>query len=182
MPAMILSLPMTSWPPLRALGLTATRYIVGAMLWLIGASCQSPEVMVPQVPQPVIRQQWQLQPGTIIAKRSVVAGLGDISIDLNGGSVYAPFSGRLHHDGKNCAMFSSPDLPAYLTRLCGLRRFRSGDLQPGDRIGSGQMLHFATLRKQPDGTWAMVEPSRDLLSRFLRRTTDEFPPASVNQP
>ncbi|MGF1537031.1 MAG: hypothetical protein ACFB4J_11195 [Elainellaceae cyanobacterium] len=129
-----------------------------------GVACQPP---LETAPQPPIQQQWQLQPGTVIAERQVVGGLGDISIALNGGSVYAPFGGSLQPDGQGCAIFSSPDLPAYLARLCGLRRMRSGNLQAGDRIGSGQMLHFAALRKQPDGTWAMVEPSRDLLSRFL---------------
>ncbi|MGB3615583.1 MAG: hypothetical protein WBA10_17445 [Elainellaceae cyanobacterium] len=147
------------------------------MLWLIGASCQSSETIAPQ---PVIQQQWQMQPGTVIADRAVVAGLGDISIDLDGGSVYAPFSGRLQRDGQGCAIFSSPDLPAYLTRLCGLRHFRSGNLRPGDRIGSGRMLHFATLRKQPDGTWAMVEPSQDLVSRFLRPAID-YPATPLDQ-
>lgn len=140
------------------------RAALGLVIGLAGAACQPPTAIAPQPP---IQQQWQLQPGTVIAERQVVGGLGDISIDLGGGSVYAPFSGSLQPDGQGCAIFSSPDLPAYLARLCGLRRIRSGDLQAGDRIGGGQLLHFAALRKQPDGTWAMVEPSSDLLSRFL---------------
>ncbi|MGF1514008.1 MAG: hypothetical protein ACFB5Z_09985 [Elainellaceae cyanobacterium] len=140
------------------------RYALGMALWLMGAACQQPAAIAPQL---AIQQQWQLPPGTVIADRQIVGGLGDISIDLGGSSVYAPFSGSLQMDGQGCAIFSSPDLPAYLARLCGLRRLRSGDLQAGDRIGSGQMLHFAALRKQPDGSWAMVEPSSDLLTRFL---------------
>lgn len=150
------------------------RRAAGALIGIAVAACQSPVALFTPPPetvlepgtQPVVQQQWQLQPGSVVAERTVVAGLGDISIALEGGSVYAPFSGSLQATGR-CAVFTSPDLPAYLTRLCGLRRVRSGPVQRGDRLGSGQMLHFATLRKQPDGTWAIVEPSQDLVSRFL---------------
>ncbi len=164
MRATILSFLMTRAIAFKGLCRRLPRYALGGLLWLMGAACQSPVAIAPQPP---IQQQWQLQPGTIVADRQIVAGLGDVSIDLGGGSVYAPFSGRLQPDGQGCAIFSSPDLPAYLARLCGLRRLRSGELLAGDRIGSGSTLHFAALRKQPDGTWAMVEPSSDLLTRFL---------------
>jgi len=101
----------------------------------------------------------------------VVAGLGDISIDLKGDSAYAPFGGRvqpLKSDAKNCIAFSSPEVPAYLFRLCGLQNLKLGEVEQGDVIGSGAYLHFATLRKQTDGTWAMVEPAHDILERILR--------------
>lgn len=118
-----------------------------------------------------IQQVWQLQPGDTIGGHQVAAGLGDISIDLRGDSAYAPFGGRvqpLKPDVKNCVVFSSPEVPAYLFRLCGLQNLRLGEVAQGDVVGSGAYLHFATLRKQTDGTWAMVEPAHDILERILR--------------
>jgi hypothetical protein len=118
-----------------------------------------------------IQQVWQLQPGDAIGGHQIVAGLGDISIDLGGDNAYAPFEGRvqpLNPDVKNCVVFSSPEVPAYLFRLCGLQNLQLGEVAQGDVIGKGNYLHFATLRKQTDGTWAMVEPARDILERILR--------------
>lgn len=112
-------------------------------------------------------QQWQLQPGDPIAGFTVVGGLGDISISLNGKSVYAPFAGRAQRDPRNCLIFSSPDIPAYLFRLCGLNNLRLGRFNRGDPLGNSSIVHVATLRKQPDGTWAIVEPSKPILERFL---------------
>jgi hypothetical protein len=118
-----------------------------------------------------IQQVWQLQPGDAIGGHEVVAGLGDISIALKGDNAYAPFGGRiqpLNPDVKNCVVFSSPEVPAYLFRLCGLQNLQFGEVGAGDVIGKGDYLHFATLRRQTDGTWAMVEPARDILERILR--------------
>lgn len=115
-----------------------------------------------------IQQAWQLQPGDKIADRQVVAGLGDISIALNGSTAYTPFDGKVQPNTEDCVLFSSLDVPAYLFRLCGLDQPRLGELKRGTAIGSGRYLHFATLRKQPDGTWAMVEPSRETLERILQ--------------
>ncbi|MCY7392706.1 MAG: hypothetical protein LH647_14825 [Leptolyngbyaceae cyanobacterium CAN_BIN12] len=115
-------------------------------------------------------QNWQLQPGDKIAGYLVVAGLGDISIELNGKSVYAPFNGQTQQDQRNCLIFSSPDVPAYLFRLCGISNPRFGNSQQGDSLGTGTVLHFATLRKQPDGTWAIVEPSKPVMERILTKS------------
>jgi hypothetical protein len=114
-----------------------------------------------------IQQSWQLQPGDSIGNYQIVAGLGDISIELDGGKVYAPFDGRVQPNVRSCVLFSSPDVPAYLFRLCGLKQPRLGQVKQGDAIGSGQYLHFATLRKLPEGTWTIVEPSRSMLERLL---------------
>jgi hypothetical protein len=114
-------------------------------------------------------QQWQLQPGDKIAGYPVVSGLGDISIELNGKSVYAPFDGQTQKDQHNCLIFSSTDVPAYLFRLCGITQSRLGASSQGETIGSGAILHFATLRKQPDGTWAIVEPSKPVIERILTK-------------
>ncbi|UBF27264.1 hypothetical protein K9N68_04680 [Kovacikia minuta CCNUW1] len=112
-------------------------------------------------------QTWELQPGDIIGEREVVGGLGDISIALNGNSVYAPFDGKTQFDKRRCLIFSSPDVPAYLFRLCGIDQPRLGKVNQGDVIGKGRLLEFAALRKQPNGTWAIVEPAKAILERTL---------------
>ncbi len=117
-----------------------------------------------------IYQKWQLQPGDNVAGFPVVSGLGDVSIELNGKSVYAPFEGQAQKDQRNCLIFSSADVPAYLFRLCGISNPRLGNSNPGDSLGSGAVLHFATLRKQPDGTWAIVEPSKTMIERILTKS------------
>lgn len=114
-------------------------------------------------------QSWELQPGDTIAGRSVIGGLGDISIALDGNPVYAPFDGRAQRDTRNCVIFSSADVPAYLFRLCGLSDPSLGRLNQGDVIGRGTTLQFAALRKQPNGTWAIVEPSKRMLERTLKK-------------
>jgi hypothetical protein len=116
-------------------------------------------------------QQWQLQPGDAIQGYSVVGGLGDISIALNGQSLYAPFDGRAQKDQRSCLIFSSPDVPAYLFRLCGMNDSQWGSHNQGDRLGSANTIFIATLRKQPDGTWAIVEPSKPILERILSKSS-----------
>ena len=114
-----------------------------------------------------IQQTWELEPGSRIADRRVIAGLGDVSIDLRGSAVRAPFAGEVHPLRERCIIFSSPEVPAYLFRLCGLRRVAYGNTHQGEVIGKAHSLHFATLRKQPDGSWALVEPARDVLEKVL---------------
>ncbi|WP_253188329.1 hypothetical protein [Leptolyngbya sp. 'hensonii'] len=114
-------------------------------------------------------QNWQLQPGDEIAGYPIVSSLGDISIQLRGKPVYAPFQGRIEPFTSHCVVFSSPEVPAYLFRLCGLNRPRLGTVKAGEKIGSGPALQFAALRKQPNGTWAFVEPSQSILEKVLTR-------------
>jgi hypothetical protein len=131
------------------------------------ASCST----LPTTPEPPrtiqIQQDWQLQPGDQIGEYQIAAGLGDISIELDNRKVYAPFDGRVQPNVRGCVLFSSPDVPAYLFRMCGLTQPRFGAIDEGDPIGSGQYLHFATLRKLPEGTWTIVEPSRSILEKLL---------------
>ena len=115
-------------------------------------------------------QNWELQPGDTIADRKVLGGLGDIAVALDGNYVYAPFDGRTQFDNHRCLIFSSPDVPAYLFRLCGLNKPHLGAVSQGDVIGSGKLLLFAALRKQPNGTWAIVEPAKGILERTLKKT------------
>lgn len=115
-----------------------------------------------------IQQDWQLQPGARVAGHSVQGGIGDISIDLGGAKVYAPFAGQVQPSTHQCLLFSSPEVPAYLLRLCGLQQLELGTVQQGDAIAWGNTLQFAALRKQTDGQWAMVEPSVKILERSLQ--------------
>lgn len=117
-------------------------------------------------------QNWSLQPGDELAGYPVQSGLGDIAVNLGGKSVYMPFDGRVQPQEEapdRCVVLSSPEVPAYLFRICGLSKPQLGEQQQGDPIGTGNVVAFATLRKQTDGTWAMVEPAKDLLTQFLTR-------------
>lgn len=136
-------------------------------LILLSSGCSQP----PPVPvRPVqIQQNWELQPGKRIGSHRVAGGLGDISIDVGGDRVYAPFDGVLQpNDLAGCYIFSSPDVPAYLFRFCGLNQPKLGQVRRGENIGSAQQLQFAALRRQPDGKWTMVEPASDVLERALK--------------
>jgi len=112
-------------------------------------------------------QNWQLQPGDAVQTYSVVSGLGDVSLDLDGAAVLAPFRGTMQRMDGSCALFTSPDVPAYRFRLCGLSQPQLGEVNAGDRLGSAQILTLALLRRQTDGTWAMVEPSVTMLEQWL---------------
>jgi hypothetical protein len=114
-----------------------------------------------------VQQQWALQPGQTLASYKITGGLGDVSIALEGGVVRAPFSGEVQPNTPDCVLFSSPEVPAYLFRFCGLLQPHLGELQAGQAIGSGEYLQFAALRKQPDGSWTLVEPSQEILERSL---------------
>jgi hypothetical protein len=142
--------------------------IGGAIATLVLAACsQTPSDVTPRnLP---IQQQWELQPGDSVLDFPVAAGLGDISIELDGGSVYAPFRGQVEPNIEDCVVFSSSEVPAYVFRLCGLDDPKLGALEQGDVIGKGKYIHIAALRKQPDGTWALVEPSNQLLEQLLTK-------------
>ena len=139
-----------------------------AVLLLAGTGCsRNSSNSVRTVP---IQQNWELQPGKIVGGHRIAGGLGDISIEMGGDRVYAPFDGELQpNDVERCYIFSSPQLPAYLFRICGLKSAQVGLMQQGDTLGSADYLQFATLRRQPDGKWAIVEPASDILERILKQ-------------
>ncbi|HEY9752336.1 MAG TPA: hypothetical protein V6C46_05265 [Coleofasciculaceae cyanobacterium] len=141
---------------------------LGLMFLLFMTGGCSSKTTAPPATSIRLYQQWELQPGDKIADRQVLGGLGDISIALNGGNAYAPFAGKAQLDQRRCVLFSSPQVPAYLFRLCGLPSANLGELNQGDIIGNGDALQFATLRKQPNGTWAIVEPAKSLLEKILK--------------
>ncbi|MBF2050992.1 MAG: hypothetical protein EDM05_62535 [Leptolyngbya sp. IPPAS B-1204] len=141
--------------------------VLAASVSCASVSCSTGPVVTESPRTIQIQQTWQLQPGDSVGNYQIAAGLGDISIELDGGKVYAPFDGRVQPNVRDCVLFSSPDVPAYLFRLCGLQRPRLGQVKQGTAIGSGQYLHFATLRKLPEGTWTIVEPSESILEQLL---------------
>lgn len=130
----------------------------------------------PSQPEPTstidlqLYQVWELQPGDRLKGFEVTGGLGDTSIALNGKPAYAPFDGKTQIDKRQCLIFSSPNVPAYLFRLCGLANPRLGSVSQGEILGYAAVLQFATLRRQPNGTWAIVEPSKPILERTVAKS------------
>ena len=123
-------------------------------------------------PQPrtiTLKQQWELNPGDEISGSLVSGSLGDISLVLNRGSrVTAPFDGLIEPtELEGCDFYSTPEIPAYLFRLCGLSQVDYGQVKSGRSLGKGSHISFATLRKQPDGTWIIVEPARGVLEKAI---------------
>ena len=143
-------------------------YLMPTIAGLLLTGCGRPPEKVIDIQ---LFQQWQLQPGDLIAGRRLLGGLGDLSIELKGKPIYAPFNGKVQPTTKGgCVVFSSPEVPAYWFRLCGLDHPKTGALQKGEEIGSGDSLQFAALRKQPNGKWAIVEPSQAILERTLKQS------------
>jgi hypothetical protein len=138
----------------------------------------------PPPPPPIkvqVFQDWQLKPGDRLAGYQVTGGLGDISIDVQGQAIYAPFNGEIQRDAPGCLFYSSPEVPSYLFRLCGmtgrawfgldippLNRLRLGSVRSGETLGYATTLQFATLRKQTNGKWAIVEPDKSLIETLLK--------------
>lgn len=136
------------------------------LLGLVLSSCQTSSIPPKRVIK--IQQQWELEPGDLIGEHLVVGSLGDISIQLKHQHLRAPFLGKLEPSTiEQCVIYSTPEVPAYLFRFCGLRRPRFGDVKAGQTIGRGSHIQFATLRRQPDGTWIIVEPSTGILERAV---------------
>jgi len=136
------------------------------LLTVIPSGCQqsAPTAIAP----PPLHQQWELQAGDRISGHEIVSGLGDLSIELDGKAVYAPFKGKTVIDTRGCVYFETPEVPNYQFRLCGLKQPRLGKVDRSDRIATADTLRFATLRKHPSGKWAIVEPSKQILETLLK--------------
>jgi hypothetical protein len=153
---------------LRGALITGARLLMGGVvLGAIAACGRDPTVAHRNIP---LHQQWALQPGSEVGGYRIMGGLGDVSIEIKGKAIRAPFDGKVQPTDHDCVAFTSPEVPAYLFRLCGLQRPRLGPVQAGDKIGKGQVLQFAAMRRQPDGTWALVEPAVDILERTVGAT------------
>lgn len=136
------------------------------------SACSGSGGSTPSPRNVTLHQQWDLQPGDRLGGYQVQSGLGDITVDVQGNRVFMPFEGEVQPAEDNidlCVILSSPDVPAYLFRICGLRQVNLGDRAQGEPIGSGNIVAFATLRRQADGTWAMVEPAKEMIAQFLNR-------------
>ncbi|MBT9313496.1 hypothetical protein [Leptothoe kymatousa] len=119
-----------------------------------------------------LHQSWPLAVGTEVAGYTVSSGLGDITLNLRGDNIHMPFDGTVEAtpvNKSNCVLVSSGDVPAYLFRLCGVRQAQLGHHREGSAIGSAGQLVFSMLRRQPDGTWAIVEPSPKFVEQMLAR-------------
>ncbi|MEL7314846.1 MAG: hypothetical protein AAFN08_07835 [Cyanobacteria bacterium J06559_3] len=109
-----------------------------------------------------------------------MGSLGDVSIQLSGHKLYAPFIGKVEPAIQpHCVIYSTPEVPAYLFRFCGINRPTLGKIHSGQSIGSGDYLQFATMRRQPEGTWTIVEPSTGILERAIDPTGH---PNTASQP
>jgi hypothetical protein len=146
---------------LSVLNLLATGVI------LLGVAGCTPQPVTEQPLDVQLFQSWELQAGDTVAGYRVTGGLGDISIALNGNSIYAPYAGRLQPNKPGCMMFSSADVPNYLLRLCGVKNPQFGPKKAGEAIGTAEALQFALLNKRADGKWALVEPSKQILQQML---------------
>lgn len=145
---------------------TVKRYVLLVAGALFLSSCVAHSTPTPR--KISLQQQWTINPGDEIAGNPVSGSLGDISLHVSGKQVSAPFDGEVElSEIDSCALYSTPEIPAYLFRLCGLKKVNYGTVRAGKSIGKGDYLSFATLRRQPDGTWIIVEPARDVLEKAL---------------
>lgn len=130
-----------------------------------------------------LRNSWGIQAGNTIANHPIVSGLGDLSLAFDG-KVLAPLDGWI--DGKfvlvskgnlmpstpDCVIFSSPQMPAYLSKLCGFKQRNLGRIERGMPIGqTNGLLHISVFsyRKNEDGipAWVYVSPSPQLIENLV---------------
>jgi hypothetical protein len=152
-------------------GLQRWRPIIWLVTLLCGVVCLG-GCRADAKPEPrkiTLQQQWALNPGDDIAGNLVTGSLGDISLRLKAKKITAPFDGELEPSSVDyCALYSTPEIPAYLFRLCGLNNVRYGEVKAGKTMGKGDYMSFSTLRQQPDGTWIIVEPAKSVLQKALQ--------------
>jgi len=128
-----------------------------------------------------VQQSWGVQIGDAIGTASVLGSLGDVSLDHRG-RVFAPVDGwvegnfvtivgdELLPSQPGCVLFSSPQLPSYLMKTCGLVRRYLGAVKAGDPIGrSGGQVHVSLLSQRQaaaegDAEWVYVSPSPEFLA------------------
>ena len=148
------------YPPMKFSGFRGLSLFLSFCLLGCSPSAPAPRLLN-------LHQSWPLSVGTKIAGYPISSGLGDVSLDINGDVVHMPFNGTVEPTAANCIVVSSADVPAYLLRLCGLSQVKLGARQKDQPIGRAQHLVFAMLRREPDGTWAVVEPSPKFIEQLL---------------
>ena len=148
----------------KRLSLRHLVWLVSGTLLPLLAACQSGS----SAPRTItIQQTWELQVGNQVGDYRISSGLGDITLELGGDPVRMPFDGKVQPMDEHCIALTSPEVPAYLFRLCGINRPSLGQRSQDHTIGRAQQLVFAAFRKEPDGTWALIEPATDLIEQFL---------------
>jgi hypothetical protein len=136
-----------------------------------------------QIREIEVQQTWGMPAGVQIGKYRIASGLGDISLEMEGTS-FAPIDGwnegdfvlisqgNLQRNQDDCTIFSSPQMPAYLLKLCGLKHKNTGRIEQGKPLGKTDgYLHISLLsyRKADRGraTWVYVSPSAQLLESLV---------------
>ena len=154
---------------MQAMGLAykISSALVAGLVLIGGGSLAERFRSQPSVRRIQVQQNWALQTGSQVAGYTVSGGLGDITLNLSGAAVQMPFDGEVETTGEGCVLVSGAEFPAYVFRLCGLRRTKLGVQRRHRPIGRANQLVFAALRKQPDGTWVMVEPSVQMIEQFV---------------
>ncbi|MFZ9739615.1 MAG: hypothetical protein ACO3EZ_16585 [Prochlorotrichaceae cyanobacterium] len=132
-------------------------------------------------------QSWSIAEGDRVAGYPVVAGLGELSLAIQG-FVYAPETGLVNRHARwslatdqpqplsqGCILYHSPAFPAYLSRLCGVEQPGIGAVLAQHALGRvHDFLHFALLTvrptaDQPTGAqrWHYVAPAPEFVAQFL---------------
>lgn len=150
--------------------------------WFFPRSSKDPQV----IKQIELKKAWEIQAGELIAGQRVVSGLGDISLEFKG-AIAAPAMGVVERNfvlvsertlirtPPDCVIFSSPQMPAYLLKLCGLKQRQLGMVHQGFPLGkTNGYLHMSLLsfRKDEDqvSKWIYVSPSSKLIEKLLRES------------
>ncbi|MDY6936283.1 MAG: hypothetical protein SWY16_01345 [Cyanobacteriota bacterium] len=130
-----------------------------------------------------LQNTWGVKAGESIDRYLVASGLGDISLAMKG-KVLAPLDGNIEHkfvlisDGSlirgtsDCVIFSSPQMPAYLIKLCGLASRNFNRIESGKPIGeTNGYLHISLFSYRPNpengATWVYVPPSPQLIQNLV---------------
>ncbi|MGB3559980.1 MAG: hypothetical protein WBA24_15695 [Geitlerinemataceae cyanobacterium] len=132
-----------------------------------------------------LHQTWGIHAGNAIAQHPIVSGLGDISLSFDG-KVVAPVDGwvegefvlvhdaSLRQSSPDCVLFSSPQMPAYLSRLCGFKQRNLGLVEQGMPIGqTNGYLHITLFsyrtNEEETPAWFYVSPSPQLIENLVSK-------------
>ncbi|MDI9639312.1 hypothetical protein QM565_26760 [Geitlerinema splendidum] len=151
----------------------------GSGFWPFSTS----ETFRPNLKQIDIKEIWENHSGQKIAGHPVVGGLGDISLEYRG-NIVAPLGGEVEgnfvlatetslvKNTSDCVLYSTPQQPGYLLKLCGLKERNSGEIKAGETIGKTDgLLHLSLLTFRRSSSerpqWIYVSPSTQLIASVL---------------
>ncbi|MGC9502305.1 hypothetical protein [Baaleninema sp.] len=143
-----------------------------------------PPANAPIVSEVTVESATAVAAGDEIADRPVVAEFGELSLRATG-RVFAPVDGwangqfrfvtggRLRSMPSDCTILSSPQIPNYLLKLCGLARRHLGYRRVGEPLGrTDGYLHVALLTYRSDEAgdrWVYVPPAPSLVQTLFDR-------------